>query len=305
MILTANICSCKILDIPPLGQNELENIIRYKLTSFYPGSVDELEIDYIRSKERVIVFYISRNKLDILKNGNPNIKFYSSYHLLEDLLDKQGTYCLPLENRLEILNFTGNKLTDLFSIPFSEENLFLQKNENAVIIEKAETNLTKVKPLFQKRRQTDYTIQILLFFTLMLLIPQIFLSIQKKYDELYLQNLEIELNTLVLKNNDVFSMESKLNKLKSQYESLRMNKPLNIYTFLSDLSLALGSDTEIDSLVLKDQSFRLNATGYKPLEKMEKFQKNPGFQSVIPYQVQSIPGTSREKFSLTGFYFYE
>jgi len=301
-ILSASLCYCKVLEIPPVSTREINNIIKYKLTSYYPGSVDDLKIDYIQKGNKVIVFYIPEDKYESFKKDNHNSSFYSSYHLFENINEKEGLYCTVLDDRLEILNFRENKFIDISSVPYSEETLSAQKAHGANLIAIDIKSLKKSDALFVKKKKSNFLLHIMILLTMTIAIPQLFYNYQIHMEENYLKEMELKLNTMVLQNKVESSAEIEQNQLKLEYEELISKKPLQLYPFFSDISSALGEESHIISLVLKGNSFQLNGIGLKPLEKMEKFQDNSNFQSVIPYQVQSIADSKKEKFSLTGFY---
>lgn len=303
-ILTGDICHCRILNIPKVNSRDMISIIRYKLTSYYPGSVDDLLIDFIRQGDKVIVFYMEQSVYSDLQNQVPRGRFFSSFHMLSGINDKEGKYYIGINNRLEILNYSGNKLIQYRSIVDSAANRKILKSEEARIVENQLIKKNSI-PLFLKKKKRNYLLQILFLILLLFFVPQISLYLQMHSEEQNLGNLEIELRDLTDKNLELSASQQELNELKREYEILNLKKPLNLYRFISDLSEALGNDVEIESLVLKNNSFQMNGVGYKPLEKMEDFQLNNKFQSVLPYQIQSITGSQKVRFSLTGVYYNE
>ena len=304
-ILTANICSCKIIEIPPVGRHEMEQIIRYKLSSFYPGSVEDLVFDYIKNDNSVAVFYMQKVKLETIKEENPGVAFYSPYHLLKDLKNKEGMYILPLKGRLEVLEFKENSLIEIRSLLDTPE--IRSDFENVPVKYPEFTNFSckKAQALFSEKKKGNNFVQIVLLITMIMAVPQAFYYQQIVKDEKYLEQLNNSIAEMSLKSAQISASEEQLNLLIAEYTNLIDRKPLNIYDFFSDLSFALGSDVEIESLILKEKSFQMNGRGLNPLGKMESFQKNDKFDSVLPYQVQKIEDSSLEKFSLTGFYDYE
>jgi hypothetical protein len=300
-LISFKICHCRVLNLPVINTNDMINIIRYKLIAYYPGSVHDLAIDYITEGENVIVFYMNLDDLESLKKRIPNGRFYSPYHVLSDRKEKEGLYYIPLNGRLEILRYSRNLLTESYSIDDSPENRKSIETECASI---EDSFIVKEQciPLFRKKRCLNYTFQILLLFTLIVSVPQFFYYFQIKSEETSLLELEKTLNIQVENDLVHYATEKERDELKSSYERILRSKPINVYVLLSDLTELLGENTEIVSLVLKNNTFQMNCVGLSILEKMEEFQKDSHFQSVIPYQVHPIEGSEKERFSLTGIY---
>ena len=305
MILTANICSCKVLDVPPVSEGELESLIRYRLTSFYPGDVEDLKIDFIRVKERVIVFYLSQNVYQKLVTDNPREKFYTVYHLTAQRKNPPGIFYFPVNKRLEVLEYDDRGLREFYSLPDSESNRSKLEKRGGEALNREDFSPPKGNSLFSGRKKSNYTAQILGLIVLIVFLPQLFYYRQIRSEEKYLEDMEKKTEKLMINNSLISTSEEEMKVLEEKYNSLVKEKPLSLYLFLSDLSTALGPDTEIESLVLKDRSFQMNGVGFNTLGKMENFQNDRMFSSVIPYQVRTVEGSRRERFSLTGFYDYE
>ncbi len=306
VILPVHICSVKILDVPPVNNKEIEQILRYRLSSYYPGSVDDLSLDYVKEGEKAVVFYCLNEKIDSIRIKNPKEKIFSVYHLLQSVKNKNGHFAVALDNRIEVLKYSDDFLQELKSLDDTCENRALLQSEGIEITTAGDLpSPQKNQSLFQLRKRRNYPLINLLLITLIILISQFIYYQQIRLDEQYRMELKKTIVQISEKNAKVNSSREEMNRLVIEYEKLISEKPLNIYSFLSDLSFALGSDVKIDSLILKNSSFQLNGQGINPLGKMENFQNNPSFHSVIPYQVKNIQGTERESFSLTGMHFYE
>ncbi len=302
ILLTTNICSCKIMDIPPVGVNELEQIIRYKLSSYYPGNINDLKVDFIKSGNKAIVFFIRLEKLKVIYSENPKCKIITTYHLFKNIRDKNGIYVISLDGRLEVLEYEENELKEVRSIIDMEENRIKLEAEEAVFIAENECSVKNVNSLFLKRKKRNYLLQNIILLTLIIVIPQIGFYFQVRKDEQYLLKLKTAITEISQKREEMSSSVEEMNNLELEYANLMIKKPMDIYEFISDLSFALGSEVKIESLVLKENSFQMNGRGLDPLVKMERFQDNKLFDSVIPYQVQAIEGSSLERFSLSGEY---
>lgn len=305
LILPAHTCSVKILHIPPVNNKEIEQIIRYRLSSFYPGSVNDLSLDYVKEGDKAIVFYCSKEKIQSLQRDKPQEKIYTVYHLLQSLKNKNGQYAVSLENRIEVHTYSENYLHELKSLEDTPHTRILLQNEGIEITRADDLPAPKTQWLFQIRKKRNFLLINILIITLILVLSQLLFCRQIRLDERYRGELKKSIVQLSEKNAQITSSLEEMNGLYIEYEKLLSGKPLNIYHFLSDLSFALGSDVKIDSLILKNSSFQLNGHGINPLGKMENFQNDPSFHSVIPYQVKNLEGTERESFSLTGMYFYE
>jgi len=303
-ILPLNICFCRYLEIPPVSDKEIKNIIRYKLSAYYPGSIDDLIIDYLKMGKMYAVFYMSRKKFNFLKKQFPEVQFFSSYHLfnfsVSDLEIKQYAH---IDDRIEIVTKSDSLSFELNSLPYDFNTL-------SRLIDRGYSEVENYSPLtktsiFKRNKKNNYFLQIGILMLLIFAVPQVSGYFQYKSDSQYLEVIEKELNlTLDEKSKKIFSL-TELDFLKTEYKFLMENQPISPFRFFTELSFLLERETTIDSLVLKNNSFQLNARGYKPLNKMDGFQQSRQFHSVIPHQVQTIVGSEKEKFSLTGFYKYE
>lgn len=305
IIVPANICSCRIIPLPPVADKERENIVRYKLSAFYPGSVENLKIDYIRTGESAVVFFMPIDRYEELTDSKDKKKILSTYHLLKNRKDKNGLFAVPVQNRIDIHEYKNNELIQLWSVGDTAESRREFLEQGALFVGEDEWELKRIEPLFIRRRKGNFLLQSLLLFTLIIFIPQMAYYRQVRSEEEYLETLNRAVSQKTAQIEQTVSSEKEFDSLLVQYDKLIMGKPLNIQEFLSGLSFSLGPDVEIQSLVLKENRFQLNALGNNPLGKMESFQNNPLFFSVIPYQVQALEGSSLEKFSLTGMYGHE
>lgn len=302
IILPASLCSVRIMDIPPVSNREIEQIIRYRLSSYYPGSVDDLAVDYIREGEKVLIFYCLKERIESLRSDKQRIRFYGTYHLLYSIKNKNGHYAVILESRIEVHRYSDNHLQEQRTLEDTPVNRSELLSDGIQLFQSDKLELSKIQPLFQIRKKRNYLMINLFFTTLLIGLLQFAYYRQITLDEKYRTELKQSILLLSEKNALITSSEEEMRVLLTEYKRLLSEKPLNIYSFLSDLSSALGSDVKIDSLILKNMSFQLNGKGMNPLEKMENFQNNPSFHSVIPYQVKNLEGTRKESFSLTGMY---
>lgn len=306
MILPANICSCRIMDVPPVGPSETDQIVRHRLSAFYPGSIEDLYIDSVRAEEKAVVFFSPKNKIDTLRNEKGTVSLYSSWHLLSSLKEKEGKYAVALADKIDILEYKNDQIVSVRS----RENSFFVRDELSVngceIIEgDGKTIQGRFPPLFEGKKRKSYLLPNIFLFVLIIALPQLAYWRQVVMDEEHVAQLRNEIIRLTAESVKASSSEEELEKLILQYDALFSARPLNVMGFLSDLSIALGRDVTINNLVLKDKSFQLNGEGYNPLGKMENFQENQRFGNVLPYQVKAIEGSGRESFSLTGKYDYE
>ncbi|MBB6478487.1 hypothetical protein [Spirochaeta isovalerica] len=302
-ILSSNICSVRIMDIPPLGAEETGQVIRHKLAAFYPGSADDLYIDYVRENDKAVVFFASKQKIDSLSDPEGNeFLFYSPWHFFASISEKDGYYGIILDGRIELFCYENDHFVESRSLDYSSEREASLKEEGIAFVEPSLSTLNKIEPLFRKKKKKKYFLSNLLILGLLLIIPQFLFYRQVKSDEEYNRTLKKEIQSLILDNARYSGSEEEYGKLMNEYQELKDSRPLNINRFLSELSSSLGRDVVIESLVLKGNSFQLNGVGLNPLGKMEKFQNNGHFSHVVPYQVKALENSSRETFSLTGVY---
>lgn len=305
MILSANLCSCRILDVPPVGSVETDQIVRHRLSAFYPGSIEDLYICSVREGDKAIVFFSPKIKIDNLRSVQGNLSLYSSWHFLSSRNDKEGGYAVVLRDKIDALEYHKNQIVAVRSRENNSE-VMAELADNGFVIIKGNCNFkSRYHPLFERKKRRGYLIPNILLILMIISLPQLAYWRQVTMDEDHVKLLRNEISRLTLESSKSSSSEKELEKLLLQHDKLSVAKPLNILEFLSELSGALGRDVTINNLVLKDRRFQLNGEGENPLGKMENFQENGNFRNVLPYQVKAIEGSGRKSFSLTGMYDHE
>lgn len=296
LILTSLHCSCRVIPVPPVGDGELEQIIRHRMSAFYPGSPDELYRDFIREGDNAVLFYAQVLKIDALREEKGNSPLYAPWHLFSALKNKKGYYAVEAGLRYDLYQYKDDRLEDVRTVDS------LPEGEDVQLFPLDRPVSRRAAPLFQKKRKKNYLLINLVLITLVILLPQLAFYRQTRLDEHYAAVLKKEIARLTVEKAGASESEEEYARLLGELEKLEARRPINIVSFLSELSAALGRDVAIDTLVLKEGSFQLNGEGLNPLGKMERFQDNSHFSAVLPYQVKSIDNSSRESFSLTGFY---
>ena len=69
-------CDVKCVDVPPVGERELEGIIRFKVRSVYPGDLEQVAIDHIAQprRNRVTVTIIRNETLQKYREAAPEAR---------------------------------------------------------------------------------------------------------------------------------------------------------------------------------------------------------------------------------------
>lgn len=295
MILSASMCSCRVLQLPPVGIREKEQIILNNMSTFYPGSVDDLYIDLVPQGNETIIFYVEKKVIDKLRIDNEDEEFFSSWHILTEIEEKEGYYACMIDNRYDLLKFSNNRLVEVRTI----ESV---RGMNVRIIENFIQNPKYSLSLFLKKKKKSFLIPNLLLITFLLFLPQLFYYIQIQLEEGYCGELKSFTSRLLIDSQEKTANQERWESYQEEYEELLELKPVDISHFFKDLSLALGKDVTIKSLTLKGDRFQISGEGDNPLGKMESFHYIGKFHSVIPYQVKAINGSERESFSITGVY---
>jgi len=295
-LLPLALCSCRVVDVPPVGKEEMARILRHKLAAFYPGSPDDLYFDFVKEGEQALLFFSPRTRIDSIREMEGVLPLYSTWHTLSGISRKDGPYAVPSGGKYDLYIYNDNKLVEtrvVDTIPPELEAEVLSPN---IAVSRM------YGPLFQNKKRRNYFLPNLLLVGLILFLPQLAFFRQIKMDDSYITSLKREIADLTVENAQASASQEELNSLYEEYEDLRENRPLDITLFLSELSAALGRDVEIESLVLKNGAFQMNGVGINPLGKMERFQDNVHFGNVVPYQVKAIESSSRETFSLSGVF---
>jgi len=295
-LLPMAICSCRIVDVPPVGKEEMVRILRHKLAAFYPGSPDELYFDFVKEGEQALLFFSPRSRIDAIREKEGALPLYSTWHALTGIAVKNGAYAVPAEGKYDLYVYRDGRMGESRVVDVIPPEM------EAEILSSDSPVSRNYGPLFQKKKRKNYFLPNLLLIGLIVFLPQLAFLRQIAMDEAYLSSLKEEIADLTVENAQASASQEELNSLYEQYEDLEENRPLDITLFLTELSAALGRDVEIESLVLKKGAFQMNGVGINPLGKMERFQESDYFGNVVPYQVKAIEGSSRETFSLSGVF---
>jgi hypothetical protein len=121
-------------------------------------------------------------------------------------------------------------------------------------------------------------------------------------DLAYARTLETRLKALSSRAAEGAALGARGESLTRELESLQRLKRVDPYRVLSDLTVVLGSEVRIDSLVLEGDYFQIEAEGSRTLELMNRFAGNDRFEKVRLVQIVPAEDSGRERFKLSGSY---
>ncbi len=84
----------QVIDIPPVGEREVEGLLRYRLRSIYPGNPQDTAFDYRIAQSgrsrRAVVFICQRKTLEKYRNAAGRLPLLLPYMLVSRLGEKRG-----------------------------------------------------------------------------------------------------------------------------------------------------------------------------------------------------------------------
>ncbi len=86
----------QVIDVPPVGEREMEGLLRYRLRSIYPGNPQDTAFDYRIVQNgharRAVVFICQRKTLEKYKSAAGNVPLVLPYTLLSGLGKRRGDF---------------------------------------------------------------------------------------------------------------------------------------------------------------------------------------------------------------------
>jgi hypothetical protein len=137
-----------------------------------------------------------------------------------------------------------------------------------------------------------------------LVLLLLFLAVKHGVDREVSQrdSLRRDLQAVQGRTSRVVALEREVQGLQARAEQLRRARPADPYRVLSELQAVLGTGTRINSFILQQGTFQLEAVGSDPLRLMEVFKsRGQAFENVKLIQIVPLKNSSRELFRITGY----
>jgi hypothetical protein len=106
--------------------------------------------------------------------------------------------------------------------------------------------------------------------------------------------------SLMEKNKDLSGRLTEIKSLEKQLIGLQAQRPIDVYLLLSELSRVLSADADIQSIVVKNDSFQIEATGLDPLKAEQKLKADSLFSAVEVTEMKPLPQTGLQSFRMRG-----
>ncbi|MBN1409586.1 MAG: hypothetical protein JW969_01985 [Spirochaetales bacterium] len=144
---------------------------------------------------------------------------------------------------------------------------------------------------FYNKLRVDYLLIPLILFALLLFNKQVMFKrdYRNKLKQVYTETIERS------------QLQGVYNKKLEELKELEKKKPPDMYRLFSELSKIFRYDIKIETFRYnKDGTFIVDCIGIDPLNRVKEFNENDFFDSVKVREIETIPGSSRVKFRLTG-----
>lgn len=137
----------KVVKLPPIKDDEVQTMLRYKLRSLYPGNPEETVFDYKvvgDNKQRyAVLFIMNRDVLGTyqrMAGGKPLFLPYSLVHpFLKNYKDEHSAFLFIHENWVEMLCFDGGVLSSS-AVVKRESDVRLTMKKAANLFPESEVN---------------------------------------------------------------------------------------------------------------------------------------------------------------------
>jgi len=116
----------------------------------------------------------------------------------------------------------------------------------------------------------------------------------------YLIDLENSIGSLAKHTTEVVSLQNEIEAMEEELNSLKEKRPMDTYSILSELEAVLTKDTRIQTFILEQKFFQLEAIGRNPLGLMERFKDKKVFINVKLVQIVPLKNSDKELFKISG-----
>jgi hypothetical protein len=106
--------------------------------------------------------------------------------------------------------------------------------------------------------------------------------------------------SLLERNKDLSGKLAEIKTLEKDLADLHAQKPVDYYLLLSELSKTLGAETNIQSIMIKNDAFQLEALAADPLNAEEKLRADSLFSGIAVSEMKPVPNSGMQYFRMKG-----
>lgn len=336
---------CKILDLPPVSEDALDDAMQYHLRSVYPGPPNQTVFDYLLFKKakKAAVLIANRDVVESYKNRWNGIPLSASLYIADSFVRGKGNQTVLFQegDYIHVFEFKKGTLLRIHGIaeedfPSFIESLKSKAGESGVVtlitvivsddifmqISKAYGDnlpaiferipfssraLNNIKPtsLFSRKKTSRRVVPLLflIFGTVFLLLSIAVYQYRslKRAEEDYAA-LSAQAEELKPRVDEIILLETEVEDLKGRITILTQKQPTDVYALLSRLLDAAMGDLEIESFILKNDSFQIEGYSKNPYELVKRIEDDGRFMDMKTYNVQPLSEKGVERFTFSGRY---
>jgi len=338
LLLSRLDCDVKCLELPPVAEREIPALIRYRLRSVYPGSLERAAIDHVTQRHAgglvAVVFIVDAGALGKIRAAAPRavLGLAATVLLHRSPSPADGWVTCDAPGYTEILRFEEGVL--LQSVLVKRDGAASEQRVHRLAGNKPAGALTldalgspgpsaslpassrgSLRSLGIRRRRPPALFRPPRRFhaprpavtRAALAAAIILLGVGLVQKQVNLRRSELALLRHAIAGGQAAGQRSA--DLAAQYSAagtrvaeLLRARPVDVYQFFTDLRDELGPGVLLQDLVLQDGGFQLQAIGPSPLALMQRFITDPRFQSVRLLQTTPLSDGFRQQFIVTGRY---
>jgi len=318
LLLSRLDCDVRCLELPPVAEREMPSLLRYRLRSVYPGSLERAVIDHVAQRRGdklvAVVSIVQKETLEKVRSAAPRaiIGLVATSLIALPRTRARGWVVCEGPGYTELARFEGGLLVESTLVKrggAASERRIRQLLGGEVVqrFDAADVAFARrrTRSLFRPPRGWKAPRPGVTRLALAAVIVLLGLGLVQKKVSLRQGELAV-LRDAVLGSQ---AAGQRTADLVAQYSAanarvcrLLQNRPVDVYRFFSDLRDELGPAVLLQDLVLQGQSFQLQAVGSSPLALMQRFVSDPRFQEVRLLQTTPLADGSRQQFIITGRY---
>jgi hypothetical protein len=332
----------RVLEVPPVHGKDLEELIRLKLRSVYPGNPRETVFDYRLVRRgptrRAVVFVSRKATVEAYRTAAERRPLVLPYQLVAARVPRRGPFRAWFchEKWAELLVYRDGILVSSavrrrargrrFDLEAEEARLPAESRTAPFIVvapaeelertariegaaylplESAYAGHGRPEGLFPATRRRSFVSPWLrtgLLAAAVLVLGLLVFFRSVRQVEDRSRRLAELADSLEEGTRESLAMQQELDALLAERARLDAGMPRDLYLLLAELSVVIGDAARIRSITVRDDSFQLDATGNDPFRLMEGFKARDAFSAMKLSQVVPDADTRRERFSISGVF---
>jgi hypothetical protein len=312
----------RVLEVPPVRERELEDLIRFRLRSIYPGNPQRTAFDYrlLRqgSRRRAVVFLCDRATAERYKPAPGRRPLLMPCVLLNRYAPRQGELhawvcqgtwqelCIFQDGLLvssrvkrdQAIEPTAGVKVMVVASRASLAGMRLDGGVEHLSIEELLSRARKSDGLFRaKPKHPSIPRPIRVGALVLLTVLLMLLGFLR-----YVSQQEMRAERLRARTTSILAVQREVADLDAELSRLDARRPRDVYLLISVLSKVLGDEVRISTLSVNGDKFTLEALGTSSFRLMESFKANPAFLDLTLSQVVTDVGSGKERFSISGVF---